>query len=158
MTKAVINTFEQQKIFNAQMFDDLTNGSMAANVQRLSTSKDLYNAITEENFDKFKNLLNLMGDIDFDSDGVINYKSQVGRIVKRGEAVIPYSTYGGGISNFTSKMHRGLLNFTIRDKEGMRLTDEQISKVLNKHIDKFEGIDRSNKAALLGVFSDIFGA
>ena len=156
MTKATINTFEQQKIFNAQMFDSLTNGTMAANVQRLSTSKDLYNAITEDNIDKFKNLLNLMGDIDFDSNGVISYKSKVGQIVKRGEAVIPYSTYGGGISNFTSKMHRGLLNFTVRDKEGMILSDKQISKVLNKHISKFEGIDRSNKSALLGVFSDIF--
>ena len=48
MLYATVNTFEQQKVFSARVFDQLTNGSMAANTQRLSGSKDLIGAITNE--------------------------------------------------------------------------------------------------------------
>ena len=144
MLYATVNTFEQQKVFSARVFDQLTNGSMAANTQRLSGSKDLIGALTNESdLRKYERLWNLLGDITIDPDGIIEYKSAVGEIVKRGETIIPIAGYGGAKSNWTSKLERGVLNFSVKSQEGVKLTDAQISKILNENKEMFKGIDFS---------------
>ena len=157
MLYATVNTFEQQKVFSARVFDQLTNGSMAANTQKLSGSKDLIGAITNESdLRKYERLWNLLGDITIDPDGIIEYKSAVGEIVKRGETIIPIAGYGGAKSNWTSKLERGVLNFSVKSQEGVKLTDAQISKILNENKEMFKGIDFSKKEEAFKVFEDIF--
>lgn len=157
MLYSVVNTFEQQKVFSARMFDELTNGSMPANVKRLSGSKDLIGAITNESdARKYERLWNLLGDITIDPDGVIEYKSAAGEIVKRGETIIPIAGYGGAKSNWTSNLDRGVLNFSVKTPEGVKLTDKQISDILNQNKDAFKGVNFSNKEEAFKVFEDIF--
>ena len=145
MMFAYVNTFEQQKIIDARAFDAVTGGgTMAANTIKLSSAKDFVNIVKDEkHLDKYERLLNLMGDIEMTPEGVINYKSATGQIVKRGETVIPYATFGGSQANWTSKMDRGLLTFQVTNDQKVRLSDEEISIVLNRHKDLFEGIDFS---------------
>lgn len=157
MLHAVVNTFEQQKVFSARMFDELTNGNMAANSQRLSASKDLIGAITNESdIKKYERLWNLLGDISVDPDGVIEYKSVAGEIVKRGETIIPIAGYGGAKSNWTTKLERGVLSFSVKSPEGVKLTDKQISDILNQNKDMFKGVNFANKEEAFKVFEDIF--
>ena len=157
MLHGVLNTFEQQKVFSARVFDQMTNGSMAANTQRLSSAKDLVGAINiDSDTSLYERLFNIMGEISVNKNGELVYKSSAGEIVKRGETIIPYAKYGGGSENFTSKMHRGLLNFNVKTNEGVKLTDEQVSKILNKNINMFSDIDISNKAQTFKIFQDIF--
>ena len=159
MLTAYVNTFEQQKIFDAKLFDDLTNGgTMAANVIKLSSAKDIVNTIKDEaDAARYQRLMDLMGDIQIDSKGKIEYKSAVGEIVKRGDTVVSFATYGGEATNWTSKMDRGLLNFQITNKQGIKLTDEQISAVLNQHKDAFKNIDLKDRKQVLKAINDSLG-
>ena len=137
-----LNTFEQQKIYNARAFDAMTNHAMAANTIKLSSAKDFINLPREEkHVEQYKRLLNLMGDIQIDSNDVVTYKSSVGEIVKRGDSLIPYATYGGEAANWTTKMDRSLMTFQVRNKQGVRLSDEEISAVLTKNKNLFKGLD-----------------
>ena len=146
MLYSYVNTFEQQKIYNARAFDAKMGGALSANTIKLSNAKDFVNvAKNEKNVENYKRLINLMGDISIDSDGVISYKSAVGDIVKRGETIVPYATFGGATENWTSKMDRALLNFQVTNKQGIKLTDDQISAVLNQNKAAFRGIDLTNR-------------
>ena len=155
MLYAYVNTFEQQKVLDAKAFDSVTGGVMSANTIKLSSAKDFINIPQEEKLlhaDKYQRLMNLMGDIEITPEGVINYKSSVGEIVKRGETIIPFAQFGGSSSNWTTKMDRSLLKFQVSNKKGISLTDTEISKILqqNKHL--FTDIDPTDKAAMLNAF------
>ena len=155
MLQSYINTFEQQKVLNARAFDAITNGSMSANTIKLSTAKDFINIDkTEKTAKQYKTLMNLMGDIEIDPEGVIKYKSSTGKIVKRGDNIISSAKYGGGAENWSSKMDRALLNFQVTNKQGIKLTDDQISAILNEHKAKFEGIDLQDKSQILKALKD----
>jgi hypothetical protein len=155
MLKSYVNTFEQQKVFNARAFDSITHGSFAANTIKLSTAKDIINLEkTEELAGKYQRLMDLMGDIEIDPEGVIKYKSSVGKIVKRGDSIIPTAKYGGGVEDWSSKMDRALLNFQVTNKQGIKLTDDQISTILNQNKTKFTGIDLQDKAQILKALKD----
>ena len=163
MAYSVMNTFEQQKVFNARMFDELTGGTIAANVQTLSKGKDFINIGMPERVKdqkalnaKYQRLYNLLGDITMSPEGVLEYKSATGEILKHGEDVIPYAQFGGGTTNWVNKMNHGLLEFTVRSEEGVRYSDKQISELLNKHQGMFKGVDMSNHKAVLDRAMDIF--
>ena len=143
MMFAYVNTFEQQKIFDARVFDAATGGgTMAANTIKLSSAKDFVNVVKDEkHLDKYERLMRLMGNVSMTPEGVIEYKSAVGEIVSRGDSIIPYATFGGAQANWTPKMDRALLTFQITNDQKIRLTDEEISTVLNKNKDLFKGID-----------------
>ena len=144
---AYVNTFEQQKVYNARAFDAMTNASMSANKIKLSSAKDFINIPKDASqVENYKRLMNLMGDIQIDSNDVISYKSTAGELVKRGDTLISFATYGGNTDNWTTKMDRSLLNFQVFNKQGVQLTDEQISAVLNQHKDLFKGLDMKDNS------------
>ena len=143
---AYVNTFEQQKVFDARAFDAVTGGTMAANTVKLSSAKDIVNVTKDElHLDKYERLLRLAGDIEITPEGVINYKSATGEIVKYGDTLIPYASFGGGTENWTTKMNKGLLTFQVTNKQNVKLTDAEISKILNEKKDLFKGIDITKK-------------
>lgn len=146
-----LNTFEQAKVFSAETFDDITGGNMAANKQRLSLSKDLAGAIDPADPNKKKlydDLWNLKGKLVRNNDGTIAYIGSDGKIVKHGDAILPYATFGGGETNWVSKMDQGVLRFEIADNKGRVFNDEQISSLLNQYSDMFEGFDFNDEKAV----------
>lgn len=163
MAYSIMNTFEQQKVFNAKMFDELTGGTIAANVQTLSKGKDFINIGLPENIksqkilnDKYERLYNLLGNVKMSPEGVLEYTSVTGEILKHGEDVIPYAQFGGGTTDWVNKMNHGLLEFTVRSEEGVRLSDKQITEVLNKNIGMFKDVDINNRNSMLSRAMDIF--
>jgi hypothetical protein len=155
MMKAYVNTFEQQKVLDARTFDSVNNVAVSANTIKLSTAKDFVNIPKEEKLlhaDKYERLLNLMGDIEMTPEGVINYKSSVGDIVKPGETIIPFAKYGGESTNWTTKMDRSLLRFQVYNQQGIALTDEEISEVLRKNKHVFDNVDINKRSDKLGAF------
>ena len=153
MMKAYVNTFEQQKVLDARTFDNVNNVAVSANTIKLSTAKDIINIPKEEKLlhaDKYERLINLMGDVEITPEGVINYKSSVGDIVKRGETIIPFAKYGGESENWTTKMDKSLLKFQVYNQQGIALTDEEISKVLRKNKHVFEGVNMNERSEKLG--------
>ena len=158
MLNAYLNTFEQQKVLNARDFDAVTQGKMPANVVKLSAAKDIINIPKEEKYvEKYKRLINLMGDVEINPEGIINYKSSVGEIVKRGETIVPYASFGGDPERWTTKMDRALLTFQVTNKQGVKLTDEQISAVLNQNKNLFKDIDMTDKSQVLKAMNKALG-
>ena len=158
MLNAYLNTFEQQKVLNARDFDAVTQGKMSANVVKLSSAKDIVNVVKEEKYaDKYQRLMNLMGDVEINPEGIISYKSSIGEIVKRGETIVPFASYGGDAERWTTKMDRALLTFQVTNKQGIKLTDEQISAVLNQNKNLFKGIDTTDRAQVLKAMNKALG-
>ena len=158
MLNAYLNTFEQQKVLNARSFDAVTQGRMSANVVKLSSAKDIVNVVKDEKYAaKYQRLMDLMGNIEMSPEGIINYKSSVGEIVKYGETIVPFASYGGDAERWTSKMNRGLLSFQVTNKQGVKLTDEQISAVLNQNKGLFKNIDMNDRAQVLKAFNKSLG-
>jgi hypothetical protein len=144
-----VNTFEQAKVFSAEAFDVLTGGNMAADKQRLTLSKDIAGGIDLDDpliKQKFDDLYSVKGKIIRAEDGTLAYVSSNGKIVKHGDAIIPYASYGGTTKNWVSKMQKGVLGYEITDKEKRVLSDKNISALLNKYADSFEGIDMNNES------------
>lgn len=157
MMFAYINTFEQQKVADARTFDAVTGGNISANTIKLSTAKDFINISKEERLlhaDKYERLMNLMGDIEMTPEGVVNYKSAVGDIVKNGETIIPFATYGGESTRWSSKMHRSLLRFQVYNQQGVALTEAEINEVLKNKASVFKNINMDNKEERLKAFLD----
>ena len=151
-----LNTFEQAKVFDAEVFDQITGGTFAANVQTLSASKDIMSAIDRVGTpEQIEDLLKLRGSISIDrNSNTIKFTSDVGKIIKRGDALVPYEGFGDTAENWVSKMDKGLMRYTVRDESGRFLTDDQITDVLNKHINRFDGID--NEVAAHKIADSIF--
>ena len=155
MLHALVNTFEQQKVYNAKTFHELTGGAFAASYQKLSNGKDIVN-VADVDDGLYKRLYNLLGDIEITPDDQIKYTSKVGDVLNHGEVAASFAKFGGGKSNWVNKQFHGLLEFTVREEEGVRLTDEKISKILTKHIGNFKSIDVKDKDALIKTALDIF--
>ena len=151
----LISTFEQAKVYSASDFENLTNGTMAADMQRLSIAKDISNIADNADPDKLARLLNLRGEIVRDENGMLKYKSKIGHIVNQGENVVEYTGFGGSNGHWVSKFNKGLLGFSVYNSQNMRLTDEKISSILNDNIGLFEGIDLTNPAEYMPIFDDI---
>ena len=151
-----LNTFEQAKVFDAEVFDQITGGRFAANVQTLSASKDVMSAIDKVGTpEQIEDLLKLRGNISIDrNNNKLSFTSNVGKIVKRGDAILPFEGFGETAENWVSKMDRGLLRYTVRDEAGRFLTDDQITDVLNKHINRFDNVD--NEVAAHKIADSIF--
>lgn len=157
MMFAYVNTFEQQKVADARMFDTITGGNLSANTIKLSTAKDFINIPKEEKLlhaDKYERLLNLMGDVKIDPDGVMTYKESIGDIVRQGDSIIPFATYGGGSTEWTSKMSRGLLRFQVFNEQGVALTEDEINAVLKEKSHLFKAVNKDNKAERMKAFLD----
>ena len=150
-----INTFEQAKVFDAEVFDKITGGTFSAQTQTLSASKDVIAAISRsQDNEAAAKLLRLRGNITKDPSGIIKFTSNVGEIVKRGDAVLAFEAFGGTAENWVSKVDKGLLRYTVQDTAGRYLNDDQISAILTKHINRFDRVD--NEVAAHKIADSIF--
>ena len=150
-----INTFEQAKVFDAEVFDKITGGTFSAQTQTLSASKDVISAISRsQDNEAAAKLLRLRGNITKDPSGIIKFTSNVGEIVKRGDAVLAFEAFGGTAENWVSKVDKGLLRYTVQDTAGRYLNDDQISAILTKHINRFDHVD--NEVAAHKIADSIF--
>jgi hypothetical protein len=153
-----VNTFEQAKVFSAEAFDTITGGTMAADKQKLTLSKDLAGAIDLEDplvKEKFDRLYSVKGKIIRADDGTLAYVSANGQIVKHGDAIVPYASYGGTTKNWVSKLQKGVLTYDVTDLENRSLSDKQISSLLNKYSDLFNGIDMEDESLTNTIFEKI---
>ena len=137
-------TFEQSRLVDSRMIDAIY-GSIPQDVQKLSTLKDLENALQTMEEDtlsgktknKVKEAMDILGEISIDDHGNVKYTKSTGTIVRRGEGLFKTSSvYGDQISPFASKFDIGILNFTVRNKENIELTEKEISELLSKKIKK----------------------
>ena len=152
-----INTFEQAKVFDAEVFDNLTNGSFSANVQSLSASKEIIKAIdTAADKSLYDDIVKIRGTFSMDANGKLKYISDAGKIVKQGDAILPYMSYGDTTKNWVSKMHKGLLRYTVRDEDGMFLSDDQISNLINDNISRFAMIDPADTTTMSKAMEELF--
>lgn len=135
-------TFEQSRLVDSRMIDTIY-GSIPQDTQKLSTLKDLDNALQIMKEDslsgkaknKVKEAMDILGDISIDEHGNVTYTKSAGTIVRRGEGLFKTSSaYGDQISPFASKFDTGILNFKIKTEEGMELTEKEISELLSKKI------------------------
>ena len=150
-----INTFEQAKVFDAEVFDKITGGTFSAQTQTLSASKDIISAISRsQDNESAAKLLRLRGNITKDPSGIIKFTSNVGEIVKRGDAILAFEAFGGTAENWVSKVDKGLLRYTVQDTAGRYLNDDQISAILTKHINRFDHVD--NEVAAHKIADSIF--
>ena len=93
---------------------------------------------------KLLEMMNSIGSVKIDQNGFISYKKGKGSIVKRGELIAPYITYGGTVDNISSKFNRGILSFNIRDMNGNELSVDEINKILNENKELFSKEDRND--------------
>ena len=138
------STFEQSRIMDSRLVYSIY-GNLPQDVQKLSTLKDLDNAIKTMASDiesgratnKVKEAMDVLGSIKIDEGGNVSYSKSYGTIVHRGEGLFKTSSpYGDQISPFASKFENGILNFNIRTKENIELTEKEISELLTKKIKK----------------------
>lgn len=141
------HTHEQARIMDARTFKGIIN--MPMNTQYISPNLDVIGAISEDtNQDKIALLNDLLGNVSIDESGKISYKKNKGTIVKKGDAILEYSGYGGINNIFGTKMNKGNLSFSVRDIDDIELSESSINKVLNKYANRFEGLaheDRLNE-------------
>ena len=137
-------TFEQSRLVDSRLVDTVY-GAIPQDTQKLSTLKDLDNAIQTMKEDelsgkaknKVKEAMDILGSINIDEHGNVSYSKSAGTIVRRGEGLFKTSSaYGDQISPFASKFDTGVLNFKVRTKEGMELTEKEVSELLSKKIKK----------------------
>lgn len=153
----IVNTFEQAKVMDASIFEDIYGGTVAANKQVLSVSKDIGSAIDLDNLsdiEDYKRLLDLRGALEV-AEGMVNYKSSTGYLLENGEAVVPTASFGGGTENWVNKMSKGVLRFEVLDEDNIALADNEISRILSEHAEEFAAL-RNNQAEAFALFDKIF--
>ena len=144
-------TFEQARIMDARMIHALY-GEIPQDVQKISNLKDIKGAIKSMEKDikemehlspnakepnKIKSLFDVIGDMSVEvvnNEVEVKYKKAAGTIVKRGDTIVKTGVYGGRAVPYGGKFDTGVLNFNVRTKEGIELTEEEISQILTKEI------------------------
>ena len=136
------STFEQSRLVDSRMIDAVY-GTMPQDIQKLSSLKDLDNALKTMESDvrtgkannKVREAIQNLGTMTIDDSGNVNYKKSYGSIVHRGEGIFKTSSsYGDQILPFGSKFDNGVLNFHLRTKEDVELTEKEISELLSKKV------------------------
>lgn len=155
-----INTFEQEKHIDSRVFEKVYG--KAADIQRLSVGADIVKplenkTLTEEASKKYKDMLEMIGNIELDNSGNLTYKGHVGKIVQKGDKIIDYASFGDTSKTWTSKIHNGVLNygfFSLTD--GQQLDEEGISRIINKNKNMFINTDGSIKKDFRGNLINLF--
>jgi hypothetical protein len=150
-----LNTFEQAKVFSAEEFDKISGGTMAADKKKLSLSKDIAGAIdldSDEWDDLYDRAWNLRGKLVRGADGTISYISNSGEIVKHGDTLMRYASFGGTDSAWISKLNKGVFKYEIANNKGISLTDKQINELLEKNKDMFDGVNFNKEGSVHSIF------
>ena len=150
-----LNTFEQAKVFSAEEFDKISGGTMAADKKKLSLSKDIAGAIdldSDEWDDLYDRAWRLRGKLVRGADGTISYISNSGEIVKHGDTLMRYASFGGTDSSWISKLNKGVFKYEIANNKGISLTDKQINELLEKNKDMFDGVNFNKEGSVHTIF------
>ena len=145
--KGNASVFEQQKIMDPLAFEKAYGSNVAADTKYFSKGLDLIGAILEDDEatpEALKMRERLIGSLPTvtNDNGTIKFTSGVGQVVSRNDKVFEHKGFGGINEMINSKLRAGVLEFTVQNREGIELTDAQISKVLNKYANEF------NKASI----------
>ena len=140
------SVFEQGKLMDPLVFEKL-RGDVPQDIQNISFNLDALPVIEEmlekEKVDKLvdtklKSMYEMLGNLEKDSDGRYVFTKAPGTIIKRGETVFPYKTFGDIEKNLGGKFSEGVLSFKYRNAEGIELTESEITDIIN---DTFQGKD-----------------
>lgn len=143
---ANMNTYEQERHMDARIAEKLY-GIMPAKIQNISASKDIVGALKAMNLDEadkqLKQIIEVNGDIFFDKEGKLVYKKAIGKEVRRGESVLKVMGFNNSLETISPNMQHGIFTHRYQKSNGMILTDEEISNILNNHKNSF--IDKNGK-------------
>ena len=139
-----INTYEQERHIDSRIFEEL-HGIIPAQIENVSASKDLVNAIpqmqTIEARKQLDTIVGARGDIIINNKGELEYKSAVGKRVKRGDTVAYIKGYSDKLDTISPKMEEGIFVHRFLKENGMVLTDKEITDIINKNKEAFNGVD-----------------
>ena len=145
-----INTYEQERHMDGRIFEGL-HGLIPAQIENVSASKDFVNATKEmttaEAQKQLNDVIGVRGSIVVNEKGEYEYKSAIGKHVKRGDSVLKIKGYGDKLETITPKMQEGIFIHRFQKQNGMTLTDDEITKIINENKHLFvntdSNIDRS---------------
>lgn len=148
-----INTYEQERHIDSRVFEGL-HGIIPAQIENISASKDIVNAVeqmqTIEARKQLDTIVGARGDIIINDKGELEYKSSIGKRVKRGETVLHFKGYSDKLDAISPKMEEGIFVHRFLKENGMTLTDEELTKIINENKDAFTGIsDKLTKSKVL---------
>lgn len=134
-----INTFEQERIMDSRIFEDIY-GLQSAATHKLSKGTDIKSILKDlegEELEKQKRLIsNHIGDIKL-KNGEILYESSVGAHVTRGEGTLKSKGFANLKTSFSSKVKDGVFNFNYYNSSGMKLKDKEINQIIKENKTKF---------------------
>ena len=106
-----LNTFEQERHMDSRIFEEL-HGIIPAEIENISASKDFVNAIpqmqTIEARKQLDTIVGVRGDIIINNKGDLEYKSAVGKRVKKGETILHMKGYSDKLDTISPKMEEGI--------------------------------------------------
>lgn len=133
---AKLNTYEQERHMDGRIAEKLY-GLMPSKVQNISASKDIASAIElmteQEAKDQADLLIGLRGSIKIDKSGQLSYKSATGKYVKRGDTIVQTLGFGDKLEAISPKVQQGVFTHKFMKSNGMSLTDEEITKIINQN-------------------------
>ena len=135
-----MNTYEQERHLDGRIAERLY-GLMPSKIQNISASKDLVSPIHLMDKDaalkQLDSMIDVRGNMTIDKAGLISYKSATGKFVRRGEDVIKILGYGDKIETISPNVKNGVFLHKYVKSNGMVLTDDEITKIVNKNKDLF---------------------
>ena len=148
-----INTYEQERHMDGRIFEGL-HGLIPAQIENVSASKDFVNATKEmttaEAQKQLNDIIGVRGSIVVNDKGEYEYKSAIGKHVKRGDSVIKIKGYGDKLETITPKMQEGIFIHRFQKQNGMTLTDAEITKIINDNKNLFATADSNiDKSVIL---------
>lgn len=155
-----MNTFEQEKHIDSRVFEKIYGRS--ADIQKLSVGADIVKPLEEKALDsdmayRYKEMIKMIGDIDIDGTGNLAYKKHTGKLVKKGDKIIDYASFGDTTKTWTSKLHNGVLNYGFFSQtDSQRLNEEGITSIINQHKDRFLDADGKIKTNFRSTLVDLF--
>lgn len=137
---AKLNTYEQERHMDGRIAEKLY-GLMPSKIQNISASKDIASAIDymteKEAKEQAELLIGLRGSITIDRSGQLSYKSATGKYVKRGDNLVQTLGFGDKLEAISPKVQQGLFTHKFIKSNGVALTDEEITSIINKNKSMF---------------------
>ena len=146
--KKKMNVYEQEKVMDARLMDTIFE--MGSNKQFISENKnyiDWINSINESSSERDVNMASRLADVKAKIkvvDGKIQYISNEGALVDRGESVLKYMGFGGKETAENSKQFMGRLQYGVFEKRGeLKLSDKEVSNFLQNNMAEIERLANS---------------
>lgn len=138
------SVYEQGKLMDPELFERLI-GDNPQDVRKISYNLNAIPAIEAmlEREDpekliktKIPQMREMFGELKRDENGHYRYVKAPGTIIKRGETIFPYEAFGDIEKRFGSKFPESVLSLKFRNKEGIELSEAEISKIINDTFSK----------------------